>query len=200
MTGLEAGLVIVTADDPAMHSSQNEQDNRRYAKFARVPCLEPSDSQEAKDLVGVALDLSEQFDTPVFLRLTTRICHSSTPVELGEQKAAPAREKFPRNPAKYVMVPGNARRKPPGDGGTDPAAGRFCRDLPSIGWRWGDTRRQLGIVTCGVAYQYAKEVFRMRHPASGDDLSAAAQMIRDFAARSTASSWSKNSIPSGRGN
>ena len=73
MTGLEAGLVIVTADDPAMHSSQNEQDNRTFAKFGRIPCLEPSDSQEAKDMVLTAFELSEHFDTPVMLRLTTRI-------------------------------------------------------------------------------------------------------------------------------
>ena len=84
MTGIEAGLVIVTADDPAMHSSQNEQDNRTFAKFARVPCLEPSDSQEAKDLTVAAFELSEQFDTPVLLRLTTRVCHSASAVELGE--------------------------------------------------------------------------------------------------------------------
>ena len=83
MTGLEAGLIIVNADDPDMHSSQNEQDNRRYAKFARVPCLEPSNSQEAKEMVGVALDLSEKFDTPVILRITTRISHSYTIVELS---------------------------------------------------------------------------------------------------------------------
>ena len=89
MTGIEAGLVIVSADDPNMYSSQNEQDNRRYAKFARVPCLEPSDSQEAKDLVGVALDMSEQFDGPVMLRLTTRISHSDTLVELGHRRILP---------------------------------------------------------------------------------------------------------------
>jgi len=71
MTGMEAGLVIVTADDPAMHSSQNEQDNRTFAKFGRIPCLEPSDSQEAKDMVPAAFELSEKFDTPVLLRLTT---------------------------------------------------------------------------------------------------------------------------------
>src|SRR5512139_1746298 len=73
MTGVEAGLVIVTADDPDMHSSQNEQDNRRYAKFARIPCLEPSDSQEAKDMVGAGLDRGEKMDTPVFLRVTPRL-------------------------------------------------------------------------------------------------------------------------------
>ena len=84
MTGIEAGLVIVTADDPAMHSSQNEQDNRTFAKFARVPCLEPSDSQEAKDLTVAAFELSERFDTPVLLRLTTRVCHSASAVELDD--------------------------------------------------------------------------------------------------------------------
>ena len=82
MTGIEAGLVIVTAYDPAMHSSQNEQDNRTFAKFGRVPCLEPADSQEAKDLTIAAFDLSEQFDTPVLLRLTTRVCHSTSAVKL----------------------------------------------------------------------------------------------------------------------
>src|SRR5512135_771710 len=90
MTGVEAGLLIVSADDPAMHSSQNEQDNRTYARFARIPCLEPSDSQEAKDLTLAAFELSERFDTPVMLRLTTRICHSTSAVELGERVEPPA--------------------------------------------------------------------------------------------------------------
>lgn len=158
MTGVEAGLVIVTADDPSMHSSQNEQDNRRYAKFARMPCLEPSDSQEAKDLVGAALDLSEQFDTPVFLRLTTRICHSSTAVDLGDQrKVEPTLEKFPRNPAKYVMVPGNARKKHPVIEERIGLLSEFAETFSFNRVEWGD--RKLGIVTCGVAYQYAKEIF-----------------------------------------
>ncbi|MGB9880088.1 MAG: indolepyruvate ferredoxin oxidoreductase subunit alpha, partial [Anaerolineae bacterium] len=115
MTGLEAGLVIVNADDPFMHSSQNEQDNRRYAKFARVPCLEPTDSQEAHDLVGVALEISEQFDTPVMLRLTTRISHSSSLVELQGTRPPPRQEKpsYRIDTTKYVMVPGNARRRHP---------------------------------------------------------------------------------------
>jgi len=158
MTGLEAGLVIISADDPSMHSSQNEQDNRRYAKFARLPCLEPSDSQEAKDLVAAALDLSEQFDTPVFLRLTTRISHSSTPVELGEQRPGPpAYEKFPRNPAKYVMVPSNARKKHPVIEARLRRLAEFAEAFPYNRIEWG--ARSLGIVTCGVAYQYAREVF-----------------------------------------
>jgi len=158
MTGIEAGLVIVTADDPGMHSSQNEQDNRRYAKFARIPCLEPADSQEAKDLVGAALDLSERFDTPVFLRLTTRICHSSTPVELGERlEPEPAVDKFPRNVPKYVMIPGNARKKHPVIEERIERLAAFAETFAFNRIEWGG--RELGIVTCGVAYQYAKEVF-----------------------------------------
>ncbi len=158
MTGLEAGLVIVTADDPEMHSSQNEQDNRRYARFARIPCLEPSDSQEAKDLVGAALEISEQFDTPVFLRLTTRICHSSMPVELGERKlVAPTRTEFPRDPVKYVMVPGNARRKHPVIEERIQKLATFAETFPFNRIEWGE--EGLGIVTCGVGYQYAREVF-----------------------------------------
>ena len=163
MTGMEAGLVIVSADDPAMHSSQNEQDNRTFARFARIPCLEPGDSQEAKDMTVAAYELSEQFDTPVLLRMTTRICHSASAVELGERQECAARlEKFPRNPAKYVMVPGNARRRHPviEQRMVDVAAfaetypfNRIERSCPPFG------EPCLGIITSGVAYQYAKEVF-----------------------------------------
>jgi len=158
MTGLEAGLVIVTADDPAMHSSQNEQDNRTFAKFGRVPCLEPSDSQEAKDMVTAAFKLSERFDTPVLLRLTTRICHSASVVELGERTAPAAEPKpFPRNPAKYVMVPGNAVKR-------HPVIEQRIRDIAAFAETFPYNRlepggRSLGIITCGVAYQYAREVF-----------------------------------------
>jgi indolepyruvate ferredoxin oxidoreductase alpha subunit len=181
-------MVIVTADDPAMHSSQNEQDNRRYAKFARIPCVEPSDSQEAKDLVAVALEISEQFDTPVFLRVTTRICHSSTPVELGEQHLVePTRTEFPREPSKYVMVPGNARKRHPVIEERIRQIARFAESFSFNRVEWGDMdgdAGRLGIVTCGVAYQYAREIFPdasilrlgMTYPLPQD-------LIRDFAAR-----------------
>jgi indolepyruvate ferredoxin oxidoreductase alpha subunit len=164
LTGAEAGLVIVSADDPAMHSSQNEQDNRTFAKFARVPCLEPSDSQEARDMTVAAFDLSERFDTPVLLRLTTRICHSSTPVELSEDIEAiiagqphVTGKKFPRNPAKYVMVPGNAVKR-------HFVIEQRIKDLAEAAETFPFNRiepgcRALGILTNGVAYQYAKEVF-----------------------------------------
>jgi indolepyruvate ferredoxin oxidoreductase alpha subunit len=188
MTGLEAGLVIVTADDPAMHSSQNEQDNRRYAKFARIPCVEPSDSQEAKDLVGAALEISEQFDTPVFLRVTTRICHSSAPVELSEQHpVAPRRDDFPRDPAKYVMVPANARRKHPVIEERIRQLAQFAETFPFNRVEWGDTSSpagRLGIVTCGVAYQYAKEIFPEASILRlGMTYPLPPELIRDFAAR-----------------
>jgi len=158
MTGLEAGLVIVSADDPAMHSSQNEQDNRTYAKFGRVPCLEPSDSQEARDMVIAAFGLSERFDTPVLLRLTTRICHSMSAVDLGERVDSDAETKpFPRNPSKYVMVPGNAVRRHPVIEQRIKDVAETAETFPYNRIEPGD--RSLGIITAGVSYQYAREVF-----------------------------------------
>ncbi|MCU0293869.1 MAG: indolepyruvate ferredoxin oxidoreductase subunit alpha [Thermoanaerobaculaceae bacterium] len=157
-TGTEAGLVIVSADDPAMHSSQNEQDNRRFAQFARVPCLDPADSQECKDFTILAFELSERFDAPIMLRTTTRINHSATPVELGERvEVAPKHEKFPRNPEKYVMVPAHARKRHPfvEQRTLDVAAWAEMASVNRIEWR----DRQVGIITAGVAYQYAREVF-----------------------------------------
>jgi indolepyruvate ferredoxin oxidoreductase, alpha subunit len=158
MTGMEAGLVIVSADDPAMHSSQNEQDNRTFAKFARIPCLEPSDSQEAKDMTVAAFELSERFDTPVLLRLTTRICHSTSAVELGERVyEPPAAQPFPRNPAKYVMVPGNAVKRHPVIEQRILDVSSYAESFPYNRIEPGDT--SMGIITAGVAYQYAREVF-----------------------------------------
>ncbi len=182
MTGLEAGLVIVTADDPAMHSSQNEQDNRTFAKFGRVPCLEPSDSQEAKDMVIAGFGLSERFDTPVLLRVTTRICHSMSAVELGERVEPPAERKpFPRNPAKYVMVPGNAVKR-------HPVIEQRMKDVAVMAETFPFNRiepgsRSLGIITGGIAYQYAKEVFPEASVLKlGMSWPLPEKMIRDFAA------------------
>ena len=184
MTGTEAGLVIVCADDPAMHSSQNEQDNRRYAKFARVPCLEPTDSQEAKDLVGAALAISEKFDTPVMLRITTRIAHSHTRVELeerrvGERSVPPS---YCIDTSKYVMVPGNARRRHPVIEERIAKLVRFGETFPHNQVEMGD--RSLGIVTNGVAYQYAKEVFKGASILKlGMTYPLPREMIRDFTAQ-----------------
>ncbi len=165
MTGAEAGLVIVSADDPGMHSSQNEQDNRTFAKFARVPCLEPSDSQEAKDLMIAAFGLSERFDTPVLLRMTTRICHSMSAVELGERVEAgdvDSDRKFPAQRRQIRDGAGQRHQAPPGHR-TAHARRRLRWPRPSLstGSKPAKIRPgpSLGIITAGVAYQYAKEVF-----------------------------------------
>ncbi len=158
MTGIEAGLVVISADDPSMHSSQNEQDNRQFAKFARIPCLDPADSQDAHDLTLAAFDLSEQFDTPVLLRLTTRVCHTSSPVELGEQREQrPEPGKYPRNLTKYCMVPANAKKRHPAIEERVARIAAFAETFAGnrIEWRSSD----LGIITGGVAYNYAREVF-----------------------------------------
>jgi len=158
MTGAEAGLVIVSADDPAMHSSQNEQDNRHYARFTRIPCLDPADSQEAKDYTLAAIELSEKFDTPVILRLTTRICHTSTLVITDIQRKHPDfPQVYPRNPAKYVMIPGNARKRHPVIEQRITEIAEYADSYPLN--RIEKRSQSLGIITSGVAYQYAREVF-----------------------------------------
>jgi indolepyruvate ferredoxin oxidoreductase alpha subunit len=182
MTGMEAGLVIVNADDPSMHSSQNEQDNRHYAKFARVPCLDPADSQEAYDWVGVAMEISEQFDTPVLLRLTTRISHSYGVVNLKGTRSADERTEKPEyriDTSKYVMVPGNARRR-------HPVIEERVRKLAQFAESFEHNRtelkgRSLGIVCNGVAYQYAREVFPEASILKlGMTYPVPAKLLRDF--------------------
>ncbi len=159
-TGLKAGLVIVCADDPNMHSSQNEQDNRNYAKFAKCPMIEPSDSEEAKQFVGVALDMSEQFDTPVIVRSVTRLSHSSTPVNYTDEGPPPPPEEPPayeRDPQKFVMVPANARRRHPVVEERLKELAEFAETTPLNYIEPGSSK--LGIVSAGVSYHYAREVF-----------------------------------------
>ena len=160
MTGIEAGMVLVVADDPGMHSSQGEQDSRRYAKFARLPCLEPRDSQEAKDMIAVAVELSERFDTPVMVRVSTRISHSCGVVELGpDRDLTPVAQKptYRIDPAKYVMVPANARRRHPVMEDRLLEIAKYAEEFPYNHIEMGDSK--LGIITHSVAYQYAHEVF-----------------------------------------
>jgi len=159
-TGVKGGLVIICADDPHMHSSQNEQDNRNYAKFAKCPMLEPSDSEEAKQFVGIALDLSEKFETPVIVRSVTRLSHSSTPVEHSDATPPPPPEEPPlyeRNAQRYVMVPANARRRHPIVEDRLKKIAEYAETMPINFIEPGDD--QLGIISAGVNYHYAKEVF-----------------------------------------
>jgi len=153
-TGLHGGLVLVSADDPGMHSSQNEQDNRYYAKFAQILMLEPADSQEAKDYTLLGLELSERFDTPVLLRLTTRVSHSKGPVSLGKRKEyLPGG--FIKDPPKWVMVPGYARARHPIVLKRVERLQRYAERTRINRIEWGN--REVGIITSGISYQYAKE-------------------------------------------
>jgi indolepyruvate ferredoxin oxidoreductase alpha subunit len=157
-TGVNAGLVVVSADDPGMHSSQNEQDNRHYARLAKVPALEPSDSQEAYEVMAYAFKISEEFDTPVLLRTTTRISHSKSVVKVnGSRMVADKPVGFRRNIAKYVMVPAYARLRHPLAVGRLANIAAYAETSPLNQVRWGDP--SLGIVTSGVSYQYSREVF-----------------------------------------
>jgi len=158
VTGVRGGLVVVSADDPSMHSSQNEQDNRNYARFAKVPLLEPADSQEAYELTRLAFGLSEEFDTPVLLRTTTRVSHSKTVVEYEEARdERPLPPRFVRDPEKLVMIPAYARRRRPLMEERLARLASYAETFPHNRLVPGD--RRLGIISSGAAYQYAREVF-----------------------------------------
>ena len=156
--GATGGLVVVSADDPGMHSSQNEQDNRNLAKFARAPLLEPADSQEAYDMTRAAFEISEQFEAPVIIRLTTRTSHSSSLVDLGDFNPRPhALVPYKKNIAKTIPVPMFARghrlnaQKRTAAMADAAAASPFNRIEPG--------KKELGFITSAVAYQYVKEIF-----------------------------------------
>jgi len=155
-TGINAGLVIGVADDPAMHSSQNEQDSRHYAIAAKLPMLEPSDSQEAKDFTKLAFELSEEYDTPVFVKMCTRISHSRSITELGE-RIEPSKKQYEKNIAKYVMMPGNAVKRHPLVEERTRKLIDFAETTELNRLEMGDTT--IGIITGSTSYQYVKEVF-----------------------------------------
>ena len=157
-TGIDGGLVVICADDPGAHSSQGEQDNRHYASLAKVPVLEPGDSQEAYDFMAHAFDLSEQFDTPVMVRTTTRISHSKTVVDVRRSRKLPDRQpSFKYNAAKYVMLPAHARIRHPLMEERLVKLTEYAETCPLNQVVQGN--KKLGVVTSGVAYQYAREVF-----------------------------------------
>ena len=155
-TGVNAGMVICVADDPGMHSSQNEQDSRHYAVSAKLPMLEPADSEEARAFAKRAFQLSEEYDTPVFLKLCTRIAHSQSIVELGEREEVPAKP-YEKNIAKYVMVPGNARPRHPIVEERTQRLTAYAETTDLNRVEMGGTK--MGIITSSTCYQYAREVF-----------------------------------------
>ena len=158
-TGIIGGLVVVSCDDPGEHSSQGEQDNRHFARFAKVPMLEPTDSQEAYDLMDWVFKISEEFDTPVLFRSTTRISHCKTVVDVNRERKADLKPAgFIRSPAKYVMVPSNARPRRNVMEDRIVKLRSYVESFPMNEMILQD--RKLGIVTSGVAYQHAREVFK----------------------------------------
>lgn len=180
-TGVNGGLVICVADDPGMHSSQNEQDSRHYAIGAKVPMLEPADSSEAYEFAKAAFELSEKYDTPVLLRMCTRIAHSQSIVETGERgevKNIP----YEKNGEKYIMMPGNAKKR-------HPVVEERTKKLTELAENCAFNKiemngSEIGIITSGTCYQYVKEVF-------GDSVSVyklgmvnplPEKSLRDFAA------------------
>ena len=179
-TGVNAGMVIAVADDAGMHSSQNEQDSRHHAIAAKVPMLEPSDSAEALAYAKLAYEISEEYDTPVLLKMCTRVAHSQSVVETGE-RIVPAKT-YEKNIAKYVMMPGNAKRRHPF---VEERAAKLIEFAETSGINRVEMgKTDIGIITSSTSYQYVKEAF-------GDSVSVLKigmanplpeKMIRDFAA------------------
>lgn len=159
--GVNGGFIVISADDPGMHSSQNEQDNRYYARASKIAMIEPSDSQEAKDFIKEAYEISEKFDTVVLFRITTRIAHSKGLVELGERKDAGVKP-YIKDVKKYVMIPAHARIKHVEVEDRLEKLKDYSNSCNLNSIEWGS--RKVGIITSGISYQYAREVF-------GDDAS-----------------------------
>ncbi len=181
-TGVSGGLVLCVADDPGMHSSQNEQDSRHHAIASKVPMLEPSDSAESRAFAMAAFELSEQFDTPVILRMCTRIAHSQSLVSIEDRTDVPVKE-YVKNPQKYIMAPANAIRRHPVVEERMRALTAYAEACAFNRVEMGDTK--LGIICSGTCYRYVKEVFGdqasvlklgLVHPLPVD-------LIKDFAAK-----------------
>ena len=182
-TGVNAGMVICVADDPGMHSSQNEQDSRHYAIAAKLPMLEPSDSAEALAFTKLAYELSEKFDTPVLMKMCTRIAHCQSIVELSERQQVPDRP-YEKNIPKYIMMPGMAKKR-------HPVVEQRTKDLIA----WAETSpinriekgsdRSIGIITSSTSYDYVKEVCNDRYPVLklGMINPLPVKLIKDFAAK-----------------
>ncbi|MBO6214112.1 MAG: indolepyruvate ferredoxin oxidoreductase subunit alpha, partial [Lachnospiraceae bacterium] len=180
-TGVNAGVVIGVADDAGMHSSQNEQDSRHHAIASKVPMIEPSDSAEAREYVMLAYELSEEYDTPVIVKMCTRVAHSQSVVETGDRSLH--RKEYVKDIPKYVMMPGNAIRRHPFVEERMKKLTEYAETTPLNRVEMGD--RRCGIITDSTSYQYVREVF-------GDSVSVLklglinplpGKLITDFAAK-----------------
>ena len=180
--GVNGGMMLAVADDPGMHSSQNEQDSRNYARAAKVPMLEPADSAECKEFTKLAYELSEQYDTPVILRLTTRIAHSRSIVETEDRQDLPLKE-YQKDPAKNVMLPAFAKPKHEKVEARTQALIRYAETTPLN--RVELHGSQVGVITAGACYQYVKEAMgdTVNYCKLGLVWPLPEQLLKDFAAQ-----------------
>lgn len=181
-TGVNAGLIIGVADDAGMHSSQNEQDSRHYARAAKIPMLEPSDSAEGLAFAKLAYELSEEYDTPVLIKMCTRVSHSQSVVETGE-RVLPAQKPYEKNPGKYIMMPANAKKRHPAVEERTKALTAWA-EKSEINRIEAGRDTSTGIITSSTCYQYVKEAFGDTYPVLklGMIWPMPEQKIRDFAA------------------
>ncbi len=154
-TGVKAGLVIMSADDPFAHSSQNEQDSRNYAKFAKVPCFDPANIQESHDMIPVAFSLSEEFELPVLFRPTTRVCHSKGDVEIGKNVSGPKKGHFERDVPRYVVVPVNTREL---HKKLNHKQSSLKKRIIELGLNTSEVRGDTAVISSGVSAEYVREV------------------------------------------
>ena len=160
-TGVNAGMIIGVADDAGMHSSQNEQDSRHYAIAAKIPMLEPADAEESLEFTKLAYEISEEYDTPVFIKMCTRIAHSQSVIETSEREEFS--KTYEKNGAKYIMMPGNAKRRHPIVEERTAALTEYAETSPINRLEDGNDR-SIGIITSSTSYQYAKEVCGDKYP------------------------------------
>lgn len=153
-SGVIGGLVVCVADDPFCHSSQNEQDSRRYAQFAGIPCLDPADPQEARDMVIYAFELSEELELPVLLRPTTRVSHASSDVVVGQIKGGSTNPEFTKDPARWVMLPTHARPRHTVLIEKQDVIRATLADAP---WNRLVLRGDIGVIASGISGLYAEE-------------------------------------------
>ena len=180
--GVNGGCVYVTADDPGLHSSQNEQDNRYVALHAKIPMLEPSDSQECKDMIGIAYEISEKYDVPIIFRMTTRVCHSKSVVALGERNEIGIKQ-YERNIPKFVATPAACRRHHVELEEKLQKLEEFSNET-DLNFTLINKDAKMGVITSGISFQYAKEVFgeQASYLKLGFTYPIPKQKIKDFAA------------------
>lgn len=181
-TGVNAGLIIGVADDAGMHSSQNEQDSRHYAKASKIPMLEPADSAEGLAFAKLAYELSEEYDTAVLLKMCTRVSHSQSVVETGE-RTLPEQKVYEKNAAKYIMMPANAKKRHPEVEARTKALTEWAETAP-VNWIEPGQKKTYGIITSSTCYQYVKEALGDDYPVLklGMIWPMPEKKIKDFAA------------------